>query len=218
MATNAAKERSSNAAGWVTLAIIILIAITIGFFIGKSQVEVIERVETKIVPEVKTVTVTKTVEVPIEVKSELPVYDETPYIDIPLSHALQRYIYEICAEEEVPVALIYALIEEESHFNPEIVSATEDYGLMQINKINFEWLAEEYRATDMLNPYQNVFCGIKIIGSQLKRYDNDLTYALMAYGMGDYGAKKARESGVTSTWHTEQTQALMEKYEVMLNE
>lgn len=212
------EERNGTAAGWVILTIIILIAVAIGFLIGKSQAEVIERVETVEVPQVQTVTVTKTVEVPIKVESELPVYDETPYIEIPLSHALQRYICEICAEEEVPVALIYALIEEESKFNPEIVSATDDYGLMQINKINFGWLEEKYRATDMLNPYQNVFCGIKIIGSQLKRYDNDIVRALMAYGMGDYGAKKAWESGITSTWHTEQTQALMEKYEVMLNE
>ena len=68
------------------------------------------------------------------------------------------------------------MIDQESKFNPEVVSKTGDYGLMQINTINHEWLAEEYRTADMLDPYQNVFCGIKVIGSYIQNYNdcNDL--------------------------------------------
>ena len=43
---------------------------------------------------------------------------------------------------------------------------------MQINTINHEWLAEEYRTADMLDPYQNVFCGIKVIGSYIQNYND----------------------------------------------
>lgn len=143
----------------------------------------------------KQVTVTETVEVPSYEADSLPVAEEVTYFDVPLSHSLQRYIYEVCADENVPVSLIIAMIDQESKFNPEVVSKTGDYGLMQINTINHEWLAEEYRTVDMLDPYQNVFCGIKVIGSYIQNY-NDYGLALMAYNMGDYGAKKAWENGI----------------------
>ena len=135
------------------------------------------------------------------------------FFDIPLSHSLQNYIYEICADEEVPVTLVIAMIDHESKFNPEVVSKTDDYGLMQINKINHDQLAEEYRCADMTNPYQNVFCGVKSIGSFLKEYDNDYAKALMAYNMGDYGANKAWSNGITSTTYSEQILELMSSYE-----
>lgn len=161
----------------------------------------------------KQVTVTETVEVPSYEANSLPVAEEVTYFDVPLSHSLQRYIYEVCADEEVPVSLIIAMIDKESQFNPETVSDTGDYGLMQINKINHETLEEQYRAADMLDPYQNVFCGVKMIGSYIKAYDSDYNKALMAYNMGDYGAKKAWENGITSTSYSESVLALMQKYE-----
>lgn len=51
----------------------------------------------------KQVTVTETVEVPSYEANSLPVAEEATYFDVPLSHSLQRYIYEVCADEEVPV-------------------------------------------------------------------------------------------------------------------
>lgn len=109
----------------------------------------------------KTVTVTKTIEVPVHETDGLPQETEVFPFDVPLSDSLQRYIYEICADEGVPVTLALAMIEHESGFNPEVVSSTNDYGLMQINAINHEWLEEKYRTADFLNPYQNAFCGIQ---------------------------------------------------------
>lgn len=135
------------------------------------------------------------------------------YYNVPLSHCLQDFIYEICADEGVPVTLVLAMIETESGFNPEIISKTNDYGLLQINKVNHEWLKKQYRTADMLNPYQNVFCGIKIIGTYVKKYKVDINKALMAYNMGDYGAKKAWQNGIKSTRYSEKILGLMNKYE-----
>ena len=163
-----------------------------------------------------TVTVTKAVEVPVYSTDKLPETSDIFYFDVPLSHSLQRYIYEICADENVPVTLVYAMIEHESQFNPEIVSKTDDYGLMQINEVNHTWLNEEYRCADMLDPYQNVFCGVKIIGEYVNRYDGDLTKALMAYNMGDYGARKAWENGVKEITYSNTILGLMQNYEEVL--
>jgi len=164
----------------------------------------------------KTVTVTETVEVPVYSTDKLPKTSDIFYFDVPLSHSLQRFIYEVCADENVPVTLIYAMIEHESQFDPEIISKTDDYGLMQINEVNHTWLNEEYRCADMLDPYQNVFCGVKIIGSYVNRYDGDLTKALMAYNMGDYGARKAWENGVDKISYSTTILGLMENYEEVL--
>lgn len=179
---------------------LVFIGGTAGFFIGRGSA-----------PE-KTLTVTKTVEVPVYESAMLAETAEVFLYDIPLSDSLQRYIYEICADEGVPVTLALAMIEHESGFNPEAVSSTDDYGLMQINSANHNWLEEKYRTADMLNPYQNVFCGLSIIGGYIEKYE-DYGKALMAYNMGNYGAQKAWENGVTSTKYSESILALMDKYE-----
>ena len=166
----------------------------------------------------KTITVSKQVEVPVYDAEKLPTIEENHHFDIPLSHSLQDYIYEVCADEEVPISLVLAMIETESNFNPEIISSTNDYGLMQINKINHERLKEEYRVADMLNPYQNTFCGIKIIASYVKKYDGDFNKVLMAYNMGDFGANRAWSNGITSTKYSKKILSLMEKYEEETND
>ena len=193
---------------YMVLLSLVLIGGIAGFLLGRLTAPV----------QIKTVT--ETVEVPVEVlvevpvdKSGLPIDTSNVFLyDVPLSNTLQRYINEICADKGVPVELAMAMIEHESNFNPEIISATNDYGLMQINVVNHDRLQEEYRCADMTNPYQNVFCGVSIIGSYLEKYEGDYTKALMAYNMGDYGARKAWDSGITSTKYSARILELMEKY------
>ena len=86
-----------------------LLLIAVGFFIGRITAPA----------KVETVTVTEKVEVPALSTGELPEVLEITYYDVPLSHGLQDYIYELCAEEHVPMSLIIAMIDHESRFNPE---------------------------------------------------------------------------------------------------
>lgn len=192
---------------YTIIAIFVLFGFVAGFLVGRFTAP----------KKVETVTVTETVEVPTYTPTHLPEVGEVTYYDVPLSHSLQRFIYEVCADEDVPVSLVMATIDHESKFNPEVVSKTDDFGLMQINEINHEQLEEQYRAADMLNPYQNVFCGIKILGSYIEEYE-DLNYALMAYNMGEYGARKAWESGIKSTSYSESILEIMSEYEQEVKE
>ena len=207
MATNTRAKRRINRNklmkfyAYTILALLVLI----GFALGRVS----KRAETK--------TIYQTVEVPIYEESVLPEAPDLEYFNIPISHSLQRYIFEICADEQLPVSLILAMIEHESQFNADIISSTDDYGLMQINTINHQWLKEEYRCADMLDPYQNVFCGIQIVSSYLEKYNGDYHKALMAYNMGDYGARKAWENGVKTSTYSEKIVGLMEKYEEVSN-
>lgn len=129
-----------------------------------------------------------------------------------LSHDLQDYIYTLCQQNGVPYELIFGLMKVESGFNPNAVSSTNDYGLCQINEINFGWLSEQYGITDFLDPYQNVLCGISILGSNIKNYG---TYekALMAYNMGGGGASSYWEQGIFSS---EYSRKVMEAYNEFL--
>lgn len=175
-----------------------------GFGIGRYTAP--EKVRTE------TVTYTETVEAPVYEADKLPEIEDVQFYDVPLSHSLQRYIYEICADENVPVSLVMAMIQHESDFNPEEVSSTDDYGLMQINIVNHSVLEEQYKTADLTNPYQNVFCGIKMIGAYISQY-GDYSKALMAYNMGEYGAKKAWANGIESTSYSKSILALMQEYE-----
>lgn len=197
------RKRRLKGLAYMILTLLFLIGGVVGFFIGRQFVP----------PKVITHTETIEVEVPVYEPRKLMNPAEVFLYDVPLSDSLQRYIYEICTDENVPVALVLAMIEHESGFNPEIISSTDDYGLMQINEVNHEWLEEDYRCADLLNPYQNIFCGVSIIGSYIEKYEGDYTKALMAYNMGDYGARKAWSNGITSTDYTKRIMLLMSEYE-----
>lgn len=118
--------------------------------------------------------------------------------NIPLSDELQRFVREQCEARGVPFEIALALIERESSYCTNVKSATNDYGLMQINICNHEWLAEELGLTDMMDPYQNITAGVYILGQAFEKY-GDPNQALMAYNMGDAGMREVWEQGIRST-------------------
>ena len=109
-------------------------------------------------------------------------------------------IAEIAERYSVSAALIKAVIETESGFNPLLVSSTEDYGLMQINICNASWLREQLGITDLFDPAQNIESGVYILSGYLKRYS--LADALMAYNCGEGGAKRLWKQDIHSTHYT----------------
>ncbi len=142
-----------------------------------------------------------------------PIYQANP--NIPLSDDLQAVTEIMCAKHDVPLALILAIMERESNFNPDAVSPTNDYGLMQINKINFETLRSE--GIDPLTYEGNIEAGCKILGEYIKRY-GDIELALMAYNCGPTGARRLWDAGTYSTAYTRAVMAAYEKWQGVLAE
>lgn len=101
-------------------------------------------------------------------------------------------------------------------FNADIVSKTGDYGLMQINEINHKWLAETYGMTDMLNAKENIYCGVKMIADLVHKY-GDTHKALMAYNMGEGGARKLWKKGILTSKYSRKVMENMDKYKVSAN-
>lgn len=186
-----------------------------GFVIGwivKPQKIVEVPVETVVEVSREVVSETANTSSPIE-EEEIVKEEKVVYFDCPLDEETQDYIFELCAEEDIPPSMVIAFIDKESNFTPSVVSETADYGYMQINECNHEWLTETYGITDFLDPKDNIFCGVKILANLYHKYENPHEIA-MAYNMGEYGAKQAWEKGLTSTSYSEDVVELWYMYEV----
>ncbi len=118
------------------------------------------------------------------------------YDVIPLTREQQDIVLDIAEEYELPVELLYAIMRSETNFNPDRISGTDDYGIMQINKCNHDDLREALGVTNFLDFEQNVTCGAYMIHDCF-RYAETLPQILMVYNRGPVAAWEAWEDGVT---------------------
>ena len=143
-----------------------------------------------------------------------PVFEMVPEqqvkIDCPLDDDTQRMIYEKCAEYGLDFPFVMSVIYHESSFRPNADSGS-SVGLMQINRINHEWLSEELGLTDFFDPEQNVTAGLYMLRDLFDKYENP-RLALMAYNMGETGAKRLWKKGVYTTDYAENILRLADKY------
>lgn len=107
----------------------------------------------------------------------------------------QDYLYDLCVKYGVTeyYTLFIAQIYHESTFRTNLISSTNDYGLMQINVCNHSWLRNKLGISDFLDPYENMEAGVYMMSSYLHKY-GDAEKALVCYNRGEGGAK-----GVSST-------------------
>lgn len=131
----------------------------------------------------------------VEVKA--PEVDK--YRDIPLDHELQDVAQAACEEYGVLPDILFAVMDVESGYQLDAQNG-ECYGLMQIHSINLPWLQEQIGTTDLSDPAQNIKAGAYILGGYLERYS--LTDSLMAYNLGEGGAKAQWAQGIHETAYT----------------
>lgn len=136
--------------------------------------------------------------------------DFTP-LECGMPEEQQEFVFYLCSGYNLDFTLVMALIQHESNFNPDIVSSTNDYGYMQINLVNHQWLTETLGINDYLDPYQNIRAGVFIIRKLFERYQ-DTDMVLMAYNMGEAGASRLWEKGVFSTDYTESILTIQEQF------
>lgn len=122
-------------------------------------------------------------------------------LEVELDEELQEFIYCLSYGYNIDYAFVMGLIEAESTYQVDVVSSTNDYGLMQINTVNHEWLKEKLGVTDFLDPYQNTRSGIYILRNLFEKYE-DPEKVLMAYNMGETGAKRLWDKGIYETEYT----------------
>ena len=121
---------------------------------------------------------------------------EPTYYNIPLSKDLQLYTYNKCIEYGIldHYELVLAMMWQESNYTADLISKTDDYGIMQINSCNHSWLVDLLGPTDFLDASDNINAGVYVISKLLIKY-GDEHKALMAYNMGEYGASLNWQAG-----------------------
>ena len=121
---------------------------------------------------------------------EVPKEPERTYYDVPLTEDLQDVIIDTAGGRGVDPALVLAVIEKESGYNPDASGDNgRSQGLMQIWRSFHEKRMEKLGAANLYDPRDNVIVGIDILAEKLDKYE-DVEKALIAYNAGDAGAKK----------------------------
>lgn len=116
-------------------------------------------------------------------------------LNVPMDEDLQEFIFYLSQAYEMDFTFVMALIQQESNYNPDVISKTNDYGLMQINEINHLYLQEQLGITDFTEPYGNVRAGMFILRKLFEKYETP-EKVLMAYNMGETGASRLWEQGI----------------------
>ena len=132
-------------------------------------------------------------------------------IDCDMPKEQQEFTYYLCSGYDIDFTLVMALIRNESSFNPGVISETNDYGYMQINKINHQWLTDTLGVTDFTDPYENIRAGVFVLRKLFERYQ-DTNMVLMAYNMGEDGAARLWDKGIYSTEYTEKIMNYQEQF------
>lgn len=114
-------------------------------------------------------------------------FKPTPY---PKAEAFMPWIEQCAKAHQLPVALVLAVIEVESHFNPKARSRAGAMGLMQL-------MPSIARALEIKNPYDpqaNIEGGCALLATLKVRYKGDLNKILAAYNAG--GVHVRRKGGI----------------------
>lgn len=137
--------------------------------------------------------------------------DYITYYNIPLSHELQRYSWDMSTKYMIPYELLLAVMYAESGFN-EVCDTGKCHGLMQIHEVNYASLYEGLGLKDIdKDPMANIEAGAYILSNYIRMCEGDLDKVLMAYNCGYWGAKRKWEAGQTSSNYSQKVQNYMFK-------
>lgn len=90
-------------------------------------------------------------------------------------------ITRVAREQQLHPALLHAVVQAESAYNPKAVSAKGAMGLMQLMPAT----ADRYGVHDRADPYQNLLGGARYLKDLLALFGNNLSLALAAYNAGE---------------------------------
>jgi soluble lytic murein transglycosylase-like protein len=94
---------------------------------------------------------------------------------------VEKLVREAADRHRVDPALVRAVIETESNWNPKAWSHKGAGGLMQL----IPTTAQRWGAYDVFDPQQNIDAGVKHLKWLLERYNGNLDLALAAYNAGE---------------------------------
>lgn len=111
-----------------------------------------------------------------------------------------EHVEKACQIYNVDPYLVYAVIKQESSFNPDAISNAGAKGLMQlIDATSYECAIDistiDKDSYNIYDPYTNITIGTYYLSTLISRYDGNIYIALAAYNAG---------IGNVNTWFTEE--------------
>ena len=100
---------------------------------------------------------------------------------------VEKIVREAAERHHVDPALVRAVIETESNWNPAARSNKGALGLMQL----IPTTASRFGVNDIFSPQQNVDAGVHYLKTLLERYNGNLDLALAAYNAGEGAVDRA---------------------------
>lgn len=128
-----------------------------------------------------------------------PMFENIRFYDVPLSAELQYHVFVECDGYNIAPAILFSLMDEESDFNPSVVSEYGDIGIMQINPKWHEDRMKRLNCTDLKDPYQNITVGIDYL-AWLIDINPDIYWVLMAYNKGPDKATELLNQGIITDY------------------
>ena len=131
-------------------------------------------------------------------------------VNCELSTEYQEFLFTECEEKKVNYYLALAIIEQESNYDTNALSETEDYGLMQINSINHEYYESIYGEVDWLNPYDNMRVGTDILENLYDIFSGNTAKIITAYHLGVSGSLEV------NPYEVDYTKSVLERMERLM--
>ena len=119
--------------------------------------------------------------------------EEDFYLNIPLSHEMQKQLYEASEEFGVDYYIMIALIDRETKFNNVLGDGGNSYGYCQIQPKWWYGLMVEIGATDLTLPKDNFRTACAILAHLTEKH-NGIEGALVAYNQGYYNGSSTQYS------------------------
>ena len=106
---------------------------------------------------------------------------------------------------QFPMALAWAIMREESHFRPQVVSAAQAIGLMQIIPPTGCEIAQSLGRTgfspeDLYRPVVNIEYGIQYLTMNLKRFNGNLIETIASYNAGPDAVARWQKARPQRDW------------------
>jgi soluble lytic murein transglycosylase len=99
----------------------------------------------------------------------------------PVRIEAEYYVTAYARHYRVPIALVRAIVEHESNWQPCVISPKGAVGLMQLMPAT----AKRLGVTDRCNIHQNVYGGVRYLAWLMQRFHNDLRLVAGAYYVGE---------------------------------